>query len=563
MVKKLPILLSTLTVLANAFTVVNVSASGDQGPWSFDELVSANSEIEAEASIQCTESFTRPACINSLMENRGGIYYTGLWKFRYNQLTPLSLNFATGEMGYYYNSTNEYRKINNKRPYLKDYLTKLFIVQVEQGYDNWSADLRAGIKDNEHWQVLYDGTITEEGTSLLPYDQKASLTINKPSFDPKYEKYLRVLYMNTFSDSAEINTYDFRECAEDRTCEAWYDASNPFLYFKDFSYTDGYNDGYEAGRHDGEIDGYEAGYEAGHHDGQIDGYRAGYEAGYNEGQSEGLTTGYDSGLVDGQTTGYQSGYADGYANGQVEGQATGYQSGYTDGHENGLDEGRENGLAEGYNEGYAEGHTDGQAEGYNNGYTDGHENGFNEGYQAGQNAGYQSGQSDGYQDGYLAGYQAGQDANNTPDQNDELNTQDTTTNNGVDTNNQGDNITNNGDDMDNHGDIMSVNNSETDSASGSLDTDTNALSVHNPTSTSGITLSLDQGGIASQTTPDKASISSPDTGAPTGEKGITEFPWWIGAISLLTLSIFAWFFGPKSRNHKKSPKNPKKVEKAP
>lgn len=512
--KKMPIYLTTLTILASTLSLAPVGAVSETGPWSFDELTAAKDEVDAEASARCADSFTRTTCINSIMEEKGGIYYTGLWKFRYNQFTPLSMNFATGELGYYYNSTNEYRKNNNKRPYLKDYLTKLFIVQVEQGYDNWAADLRAGVKDSEHWQVLYDGSTTEEGDSLLPYDQKSSLIIGKPSFDSKYEKYLRVLYMGTFNTEAEINTYDFTECAEGRTCEAWYDTTNPFLYFKDFSFTDGYNDGYSSGFNDGQTIGHS------------NGYNGGYDVGYGDG--------------------YNNGYSDGNADGRDES----YHAGYT--------EGLNNGLSEGYDDGYTAGHKEGIDEGYQNGQSEGYQDGYYAGYEAGRNAGYEFGFTDGYEDGYSNGYEAGSSFSTSGQEIDDYtssNSSDDQPREGIATDGQNDsNDTNNKDNIDeiNGVDGSTIKNDITNPDINTL-TSNDALSSNNGISSTNV-LALSSGQIAS-----KSPLSSPDTGMPTAEKGTTEFPWWLGVISLTSVGVFVWFFGPKRKNHKKNIKNVKKV----
>ena len=534
--KKILLFILTLTILAGVTPASSVGAVSQTGPWSFDELMSAKNEVEAEASVQCTNASLRSACINQIMQDKGGIYYTGLWKFQFNQFTPISMNFATGELEYYFNSTNEYRKYNNKRPYLKDYLTELLIVQVEQGYDNWAADLRAGVKSSEHWRMLYYGVKGDEEDSLLPYDRKTTLNISTPSFDEKYEKTLRAFSVSTFSDTSEINSYDFSECAEGRKCDAWYDADSPFLYFKDFNYSDGLNTGYNNGYNEGYQTGFETGHTIGKNDGYSAGYEEGYGAGYNngliEGENQGYTNGYNNGRADGAQDNYDAGHTEGYTEGHTEG----YNEGYTEGHENGLTTGYHNGVNDGYQSGVSDGRESGMAEGYQNGY--------NAGLEAGRTEGYQAGHDEGYEAGYTSGYDAGYNADRNTDMSEQRDDNDTLGNNNTNTDELA------------TGESNTIEEGTTASTGDATSEQLTSTTGSAPMLASNSSVKIEANMPLVKTSNQVSPLSSPETGAPTAENGSIEFPWWLGAIILLSFLALCWLFWPISQKDRKISRKP-------
>lgn len=288
MVKKLPLLISTLAVLSSLVAVPNTSAVNNDGPWSFDELFAASLELKMAVDSQCPgHMYLRPACVDDLLENWGGIYYYGLPSFQYAQFSVASIDFSSDDdtsiLEYYSRSEDLYRNYNWIFPDV-DYLSRLYIVQLEADHgDNYVFDIINGTED-PYWRVLYDGTKSDEEESLLPYDQRAALTIKKPSFSPDYERFIRYLYVDTNGD-VEFYTLDFTHCKDGRKYNIWYDTSNPYAYFRDFSYEEGFEDGYNEGNvtsyDDGYINGYEDGFSTGNGAGFEDGYSNGFEDGYS------------------------------------------------------------------------------------------------------------------------------------------------------------------------------------------------------------------------------------------------------------------------------------------
>ncbi|MBR3131791.1 hypothetical protein IKG33_00005 [Candidatus Saccharibacteria bacterium] len=289
MVKKLPLIISTLAILSSLVTIPSASAINDEGPWSFDQLFLATTELKAIVDSGCpTQEYFRSACVTRIMEARGGIYYLGLPNFQYAQFSVASIDFSnddgTSTLEYYLRSEDLYRNYNWRLPY-DDFLSRLYIVQLEIDHgDNYVSDIKNGIEE-PYWRVLYDGTKTDEEDSLLPYDERATLTIKKPSFSPEYEKYIRYYYVDTNGD-AEFYTLDFTHCKDGRKYNIWYDTAHPYAYFRDFGYEEGFEDGYNEGNAISYNDGYTNGYE--------DGFNTGNGVGFEEGYSNGFEDGYST-----------------------------------------------------------------------------------------------------------------------------------------------------------------------------------------------------------------------------------------------------------------------------
>lgn len=377
MAKKMPLLISTLTILVSILSASNVGATEveeDLGPWSFDELFAARLELKAIVEAECPQAaYTRNACLNRIMENKGGIYYTGMLKFQYGQFMPISIDFKNNTLDYYYSSEDLYRNYYWKLPYTGDYLTKLVIVQPEKNYPgNVLADLRQNV-ESSHWRVIYDSTKDGNDVNSLPFDRRATLSINRPSFDPEYEQYLQIFYTDVYDEAGRYTKTYFTDCIDGKKYDIWFDGPNANPYFKNFSYDEGYAAGYSDGNNTGYTNGYSAGYNEGFSGGQSDGYNQGF----NDGLSQGYFQGRDEGYMDGYFSGEQSGYSIGYQDGQT----VGHDAGYTEGHEEGLTEGYNSGLTDGFTAGYSDGveagHTAGYTDGYNFGYDEGYTIGFN------------------------------------------------------------------------------------------------------------------------------------------------------------------------------------------
>lgn len=382
MAKKLPLLISTLTILVSILSASNVGATEveeDLGPWSFDELFAARLELKAIVEAECPQAaYTRNACLNRIMENKGGIYYTGMLKFQYGQFMPISIDFKNNTLDYYYSSEDLYRNYYWKLPYTGDYLTKLVIVQPEKNYPgNVLADLRQNV-ESSHWRVIYDSTKDGNDINSLPFDRRATLSINKPSFDPEYEQYLQIFYTDVYDEAGRYTKTYFTDCIDGKKYDIWLDGPNANPYFKDFSYSDGYTAGYSDGSNTGYTDGYNVGY----NDGYANGKSGGYLEGFNEGRLRGYDDGRNEGYMEGYFSGQDSGYMIGYSDGQSTGHDTGYQEGYITGHADGHEEGLTEGRADGYAAGYSDGLETGRSAGYTEGYSLGYDEGYNLGYSA-------------------------------------------------------------------------------------------------------------------------------------------------------------------------------------
>ena len=84
-------------------------------------------------------------------------------------------------------------------------------------------------------------------------------------------------------------------------------------------FDEGYNAGFHEGNQTGHVSGYETGYEDGRSHGWEYGWITGKNQGYEEGYTEGENVGYDKGYDDGTATGHEDGYNEGYSVGYLEG----------------------------------------------------------------------------------------------------------------------------------------------------------------------------------------------------------------------------------------------------
>lgn len=543
MARKLPLYLSTLTILASSLLVPSVSAldeEEDLGPWSFDELFAAELDLESEVAERCNEPLLISPCTNEIMHEKGNLYEIGLQKFRYNQLNIRSLDFRTGVLEYYFKSEDTYRKIRNRNPYI-DYLSKLVIVQAEADYEeDYFIDLKNGV-ENPHLNVLYSGTKADDETSLLPFDQLATLQITKPTLDSQYEKKIKLYYEETSGDSG-MYTLDFTDVfADNLKYNVYTEGPNPYPYLKDFSYN--------AGRDAGLNEGYSTGYEDGHNAGLNEGYNNGYNDGSNEGYNAGHDDGYNSGLDDGYEDGFINGLDEGFNNGYNLGLNDGQQAGYNDGYNDGYDNGFNDGMNNGFNDGYNNGFNDGQNMGYLNGRGEGYNEGFNDGYNNGRISGYTDGYISGYGNGYDRGRIDGSNNNSATD-----NTDDTSNTDGTDTDSSDTTDTTDTTDTDN---VNSTDGANTDNANAD---DASSANDAAPTATVNNTNSLSDNKTINITpnlsSKAKTFARTPNTGAATPETteqgSKVSFPWWLGVIFGLNAIILTWLFWPDPKRSEKN-----------
>lgn len=571
--KKIPLLISTLIYLSSIFALptVGVSAISYNGLWLFDEIFNAREEVKTEVNATCTRArLTRPVCAGEIRAQKGGIYDYGIMNIMSTQFFPVSIDFTTDTLEYYYDSEDVMRNFEWRLPFKDLYATKIVIAQPITNYPGSSVGGLLENDDDPNLRILYKSTASEEGESVLELDQKATLHIEHPSFSSDYERYLIGYFVNSNGEIMDF-MFDFSKCSDGLKFYAWYgDLNNIYPQFAnqhydagydaghENGYTDGYSDGYDGGREDGFIDGHGSGYNegivtgysGGYAEGIIDGHETGYDSGYGQGyedgynagieggEAQGFDDGYNIGHNEGYDTGYWNGYDEGYTNGRGEGTAEGYENGYADG----LTEGYLNGTDEGYDEGYSEGRDDGYTQGYINGRIESHDEGFEEGYERGRVAGLQEGYDNGYLEGYRAALAAG--VNNNESNNFSSDSVGNITTETAITNTEIESDADRGE-----GEPLPGPASAIDSASTMMDNSINllsssatmnlALNIAKPTSNdaSSITNNLSA----------KTSIKTPDTGTPTSEEKSVEFPWWLGAIIVLNISIFAWLFWPSNR----------------
>lgn len=372
MAKKMPLIISTLSLfsgLASPSVWASDMTHSLDGPWSFEEMMAAEAEIQPIIDEVCPYEFVPESCARSYIADRRSedpIYYR-LTSFEYDQFHILSLdpNPKDGKenIEYHFVSENSIEKYTSRpkvetdgrgnilRKYFDPNLythtiSRLYIYQTETGF---SVPISSDQTEYENTlsspdvRILYSGSKSESENSLLPIDQKGSLEINAASLDPKYYNRIYTTFVDEKGKTHETIIL-LTDCHQGGDyCKLQYakDVASPLLVNKP-TYEEGYADGYQAGLSAGQNAGYESGYEDGHADGKTDGY----------------TSGFNDGIEEGRVEGYDEGYGDGY------------------------NDGRDQGRIEGFDEGYMIGRDDGWMEGYDNGYNDGYNDGFDSGYQA-------------------------------------------------------------------------------------------------------------------------------------------------------------------------------------
>ena len=499
MAKKMPLIISTLTLLASSLISTATWADGFNhlidGPWTFEEMMAAEAEVQPIIEAVCPYESNVTECVDQYTDYRyyDDPIYNRLPIFENNQFHVLSLdpNPKNGKttIEYYFNSENSYEKNNSPvrveadgmgniiRKYFDDSssvhtISRLYIYQVEAEYTTEASDINSYEEEvfaSPHTKVLYSGIKTESESSLLPVNQKGTLEIEEISYDPEYHRWFFVMFEDE-NGKLHIQRVVFPDCHQGgELCKMQYTKESPTaLLVNKPTYEEGYEDGYN--------------------DGLAAGYSEGYNSGYDDGENNGYANGFANGTEAGRIEGYNSGYTEGRTNGYIEGQGSGYTEGHT------------YGYIEGQNSGYTAGRTDGYIEGYNSGY----DSGYNDGYAAGQDAAPSS-QGDNIDEG-----------NNDATDNQSNNTANT-------------NNTDNTDDTNNADSNQIINQITND-----ININSGPLTISRP----------------------KFSAKTPNTGSGAHQEAYsTEFPWWLGAIFIFGTLTLVWFFAPnRKKSHKKSQK---------
>ena len=332
MAKKMPLIISTLSLfsgLASPSVWASDMTRSLDGPWSFEEMMAAEAEIQPIIDEVCPYEFVPESCARSYIADRRSedpIYYR-LTSFEYDQFHILSLdpNPKDGKenIEYHFVSENSIEKYTSRpkvetdgrgnilRKYFDPSLythtiSRLYIYQTETGF---SIPISSDQTEYENTlsspdvRILYSGSKSESENSLLPIDQKGSLEINAASLDPKYYNRIYTTFVDEKGKTHEtiILLTDCHQGGDYCKLQYTKDVASPLLVNKP-TYEEGYADGYQAGLSAGQNAGYESGYEDGHADGKTDGYTSGF----NDGWTEGYDNGYNDGYNDGFDSGYQA-----------------------------------------------------------------------------------------------------------------------------------------------------------------------------------------------------------------------------------------------------------------
>lgn len=520
MAKKLPFIISTLTLFASWFvpgatTWADGATYSPDGPWSFKEMMAVETEIQPSINEVCPNDPNLWSCIYRYTEDRAydeSFIYDRVLSFENDQFHILSLDpdFENGKttIEYYFNSENSFEKYRGALKTEYDYgtgtwrkkfdeslythiISKLYIYQVESGYDAAFVDesLYPEMFASPHTRMLYSGVKPESVDSLLPVNQKGTLEIEPISFESKY---LNSVYIAFEDEKGRIHSHgvDFSGCHQGgEECKLQYTRQSawPLLVNKP-TYKEGYADGYNAGLAAGQSIGYEKGFEEGYNNGDADGYDTGHADGYDEGHAHG----------------YNSGYDEGRNQGLIQGRMEGYESGHMLGYDEGWTEGYDNGYDDGLNDGYYEG--------YDNGYNNGYNNGFTNGYNAAKSDNI-------YED----------ERNSDSSNNDNTSSSDGDIDEGKsdDRNNDDINISSS--------DGKNINNGNT----------TSDILINNTSSTI-------VGSELVSNMKTRLFAKTPNTGSPTQESSSVEFTWWLGMIFVTGGAALIWLFIPKRKKSKKS-----------
>lgn len=377
--KIIPLLLSTLTLLSTGLysTAWADTSYSETGPWTFDEMLTAEKETQDTINSICPYDPYPSNCATQYVY--GAIapapIYTRLGQFEASQFHIISIDTSNTEknvMEAYFRDEDNFEKYYSDIQVIYDEqtgeiisksfngvtykhkITKLYVVQPEKDYLYRIAD--GNFEDDlSHWNVLYYNAKPEGEESLFPIEEKFSFEMNPLSRDEKYERMIEYIYED------EVGNWHYylanvENChLGGEICKAEYNMTDSWSFLVNKpTYEDGYSDGYEVGLREGRIVGYGQGYIDGQNDGYDDGYNNGVEDGYVNGRNDGMIVGYNNGLAEGYNTGMDEGYS--------MGRDEAYGEGYTDGMFRGYDEGYLEGYNVGWNDGSVSNEDDGKSE---------------------------------------------------------------------------------------------------------------------------------------------------------------------------------------------------------
>lgn len=511
MARKTPLILSTLTMAICSFTSMpawaNTSSYSTTGPWTFEEMMSLEKEVQATIDEVCPYEYYTLRCAYRYTDDRTreNPIYGRLLSFEGAQFHILLIDAepknGKNHIEYYFESENSIEKYSSKpkseidpstgntikyfdKSLFTHIISKLYIYQTEEGHADAPSNKDSFMEmlSAPYTRMLYSGIKPDSSESLLPLDQKGALEINEVSFDPIYKKRINYAFED---ETGKIHSFStlLTDCHQGGdTCKMQYGVDSPFPSLVN-------KPTYE------------------------EGYTAGYNDGYNEGNSTGYNTGYSEGNEAGHNTGYTEGKNDGYEEGHIAGKQEGYDAGFDEGHTAGIQEGYEIGYENGYQDGLMRGEDRGFNQGFFEGQNIGYEEGYDDGQRIGQDEGHDAGYAEGYHDGFLAG--------------------------------QADGATNratNGEGQDSQDDSTDLNNTS----------DQNNIASQVPQTNQSVNDSNQSAHLETTTLLASSSKITPNTGYQTQENNSSvEFPWWLGVVFAIGIATIIWLFIPNRKNRQK------------
>ncbi len=257
---KKSLIISTLIVTFLTSSITSGATWADSrfsrtGPWNFDEMMSAESEIQDYINLNCPIFGPSHDCFNdyTALRSKENPIYMELHPFETSSFFILSIDTAPNInhkniLEYYYRSEHVLEKYASDILYTYDEhgnilganyngesyfhnLTKLYIYQPENGYeaDSNFPDYES-LASSPYHRTLYSWVKLADGDSLLQVDQKGSIEIEPVSFDPAYARVILYFVEDERGANYTYGTYIYN-CHKDDVCAMQYTPYNsyPFL----------------------------------------------------------------------------------------------------------------------------------------------------------------------------------------------------------------------------------------------------------------------------------------------------------------------------------------------
>lgn len=224
--KKIPLLISTLTLCASGFSSVATSAT-DYSPtaWTYEEMAALNAEIEPEIAANCDED--DPMCRDSYIDtNKSGDIYRALNHYREHGLTVTAINPYNQTIRIAQDADVLSANFSPQKLTIND----LYITQTEEGYyPNTSvwAMKEGNAVDLEHIKILFTKN-DAAGETWLTHAKELEVTVSNLTINEAYSPEIRVSYLLSNLLTAQSDYFDFSGCltslTEGMECQIRYQA---------------------------------------------------------------------------------------------------------------------------------------------------------------------------------------------------------------------------------------------------------------------------------------------------------------------------------------------------